>query len=91
MADEYEEKGYNIVTDALESPLTRIVENAIGDGEGKAVVRKVQDAANKTAGYNALKRLYEDDMFVAGIIDPGESCAWWSAACSLHGRYFPDH
>ena len=69
-ADEYEEKGYTIVADALEAPLTRIVENAIGDGEGKAVVRKVQDAASKTAGYNALKRSYVDDMFSAGIIDP---------------------
>ena len=68
--DEYEEKGYAIVTDALEAPLMRIVENAIGDGEGKAVVRKVQDAASKTAGYNALKQLYVDDMFSAGIIDP---------------------
>ena len=68
--DEYEEKGYAIVADALEAPLTRIVENAIGDGEGKAVVRKVQDAASKTAGYNALKQLYVDDMFSAGIIDP---------------------
>ena len=69
-ADEYEEKGYSIVVDALEAPLTRIVENAIGDGEGKAVVRKVQDAASKTAGYNALKQSYVDDMFAAGIIDP---------------------
>ena len=69
-ADEYEEKGYTIVVDALEAPLTRIVENAIGDGEGKAVVRKVQDAASKTAGYNALKQSYVDDMFAAGIIDP---------------------
>lgn len=68
--DEYEEKGYTIVADALEAPLTRIVENAIGDGEGKAVVRKVQDAASKTAGYNALKQSYVDDMFSAGIIDP---------------------
>ena len=68
--DEYEEKGYTIVADALEAPLTQIVENAIGDGEGKAVVRKVQDAASKTAGYNALKQLYVDDMFSAGIIDP---------------------
>ena len=68
--DEYEEKGYSIVVDALEAPLTRIVENAIGDGEGKAVVRKVQDAASKTAGYNALKQSYVDDMFTAGIIDP---------------------
>ena len=68
--DEYEEKGYSIVIDALEAPLTRIVENAIGDGEGKAVVRKVQDAASKTAGYNALKQSYVDDMFTAGIIDP---------------------
>lgn len=68
--DEYEEKGYTIVADALEAPLTRIVENAIGDGEGKAVVRKVQDAASRTAGYNALKQSYVDDMFAAGIIDP---------------------
>ena len=68
--DEYEEKGYSIVADALEAPLTQIVENAIGDGEGKAVVRKVQDAVNKTAGYNAMKCAYVEDMFSAGIIDP---------------------
>ena len=68
--DEYEEKGYTIVTDSLEAPLMKIVENAIGDGEGRAVVRKVQEAASKTAGYNALKQLYVDDMFAEGIIDP---------------------
>ena len=68
--DEYEEKGYSIVVNALEAPLTRIVENAIGDGEGKAVVRKVQDAESKTAGYDAKKREYVSDMFSVGIIDP---------------------
>ena len=71
-ADEYEEKGYNIVADALEAPLMKIVENAIGDGEGKAVVRKIQDSGNVTAGYDALKRSHVDDMFSAGIIDPAK-------------------
>ena len=68
--DEYEEKGYTIVANALESPLARIVENALGDGEGKAVVRKVQEHENKSAGYDAFRREYSDDMFAAGIIDP---------------------
>ena len=69
-SDEYEEKGYTIVTNALEAPLTRIVENAIGDGEGKAVVRKVQDAESKISGYDARKREFVSDMFAVGIIDP---------------------
>ena len=75
--DEYEEKGYSIVVDALEAPLMRIVENAIGDGEGKAVVRRVQgddewknDGVWKSTGYDALKREYVADLFVRGIIDP---------------------
>lgn len=67
--DEYEEKGFNIVVNALEAPLTRIVENALGNSEGKAVVRKVQEG-DQTAGYDALKRQHTADMFTAGIIDP---------------------
>ena len=68
--DEYEEKGYLIVVSALEAPLARIVENALGDGEGKAVVRKVQEHEDKSAGYDALRRQYSDNLFTAGIIDP---------------------
>ena len=68
-SDEYEEKGYLIVLHALEAPLTRIVENALGSGEGKAIVRKVQDGG-ETFGYNASTREFVDDMFQAGIIDP---------------------
>ena len=68
--DEYEEKGYNIVIEALEAPLARIVENALGNGEGKAIVRKVQESASESAGYDALKRTHTEDMFAVGIIDP---------------------
>ena len=66
-SDEYEEKGYNIVIHSLEAPFTRIVENALGNGEGKAVLRKVQD---NDSGYDAKKREFVDDMFDVGIIDP---------------------
>ena len=48
--DEYEEKGFNIVIEALEAPLARIVENALGNGEGKAVVRKVQESLKRVGG-----------------------------------------
>ena len=68
--DEYEEKGYTIVVEALESPLMHIVENALGTGEGKAVVRKVQETNNVVSGYDALHREFVEDMFSRGIIDP---------------------
>ncbi len=74
--DEYEEKGYTIVVAALEAPLAKIAENAVGDGEGKAVVRQVQERGGNglmsqpSGGYDALKRDYTDDMFRSGIIDP---------------------
>ena len=68
--DGYEEKGYNIVIAALEAPLTKIVENAIGDGEGKSIVRKVQETNDIASGYNALTREIVKDMFADGIIDP---------------------
>lgn len=75
--DEYEEKGYTIVINALEAPLMKIAENSLGDGEGRAVVRKVQgddefkdDGGWRSAGYDALKREYANDMFQRGIIDP---------------------
>ncbi len=75
--DEYEEKGYTIVVNALEAPLMKIAENALGNGEGRAVVRKVQgdddfedDGAWRSAGYDALRREYVIDMFQRGIIDP---------------------
>ena len=74
--DEYEAKGYAIVADALEAPLTRIVENSLGDGEGKAVVRFIQKRGEEmkesgvAVGYDALTQEYQDDMFARGIIDP---------------------
>ena len=69
--DEYEEKGYMIVVEALEAPLRQIAENALGDGEGTAIVRSVQDNDNtRTNGYNALKKEFVSDMLEAGIIDP---------------------
>lgn len=68
--DEFEEKGYNIVVEALEAPLECIVDNAHGGGEGRAVVRKVQEMESDSAGYDAMKRVYADDLFAVGIIDP---------------------
>ena len=59
-----------LVIEALEAPLTCIVENALGDGEGKSVVRKIQESDSGINGYNALKREFVEDMFKEGIIDP---------------------
>ena len=80
--DEYEEKGYTIVVNALEAPLTKIVENAIGDGEGKAIVRAVQEPRTDgyvetgqgwpAHGYDALKRELVSDLYTRGIIDPAK-------------------
>ena len=73
--DQYEEKGYLIVAQALEAPLRQIADNAIGDGEGVSIVRAVQ-SAGEMSGYNALgdksnsdKNIVEN-MFEKGIIDP---------------------
>ena len=67
--DSFEEKGYDIVVSALESPLKNIVENALGKGEGVAIVRQVQKGSD-VCGYDAVKKEVVDDMFKAGIIDP---------------------
>ena len=72
--DAFERKGYDIVVQALEAPLARIAENALGDQEGKAIVREVQGNTNvsvaNTSGYDALSGKTEPDMFAVGIIDP---------------------
>ena len=67
--NEYEKKGFNIVVDSLEAPLTKIAENTLGEGEGKAIVREVQKN-NSLFGYDALKKEFVKDMFSVGIIDP---------------------
>ncbi len=67
--DTSEIKGREIFINALEAPLQQIVENALGDGRGKSVVRSVQKKGG-TAGYDALKKVLVDDMFSEGIIDP---------------------
>ena len=67
--DDYELMGYKIVISALESPLKQIADNALGSGEGIAIVRKVQEEKSE-AGYDAIANKIQKNMFDAGIIDP---------------------
>ena len=67
--DDFEKKGYHIVVDALEAPLRQIADNALGAGEGVAIVRGVQKS-EKTSGYDARKREMVVDMIEHGVIDP---------------------
>ena len=67
--DDYELMGYKIVINALEAPLKQIADNALGSGEGVAVVRKVQEEKSE-AGYDATANKIQKNMFDSGIIDP---------------------
>ena len=68
-SDDYEEMGYKIVISSLESPLKQIADNALGSGEGLAVVRRVQEQKDN-AGYDAVENKIQKNMFDVGIIDP---------------------
>ena len=59
--------GIDIVRKALQAPIRQIADNAGADGS--IVVGKVQEAGNKSFGYDAQKGEF-GDMFKAGIIDP---------------------
>ena len=68
-----EKDGYMIVVEALESPLRQIADNTLGEKEGVAIVREVQnktEQSNNKAGYNAATKQFVNDMFQEGIIDP---------------------
>ncbi len=59
--------GYTAVERTLKEPLRQIAENA-GE-EGGVVLERVQ-RGGPNFGYDALKGVYVDNMFEAGIIDP---------------------
>ena len=64
-----EEVGFNMVLRALEAPLKQIAVNC-GRGDGSSTVEHVMAMVAPNGGFDALKGVYVEDMFVAGIIDP---------------------
>ena len=64
-----EEIGFNILLKAIEMPLKQIAINA-GKDDGSAIVEKIKELKNNTAGYDASKDEIVQDMFLAGIVDP---------------------
>ncbi len=62
-----EEKGYNIIMDAIEQPFNQILINA-GHKTGEVVMSKLLERS-ENEGYDAEAKTYVD-MFKAGIIDP---------------------
>ena len=65
-----EAAGYDIVMQALETPLAQIAINA-GKDDAAVIVAKVQ-GGKAAAGYNALKDEIVDDMLASGIVDPAK-------------------
>jgi len=63
-----EKAGFDIVVQALETPLAQIAINA-GKDDAAVIVSKVQ-SGKANAGYNALSDEIVDDMLAAGIVDP---------------------
>ena len=63
-----EKSGFDIVVQALETPLAQIAINA-GKDDAAVIVSKVQ-SGKANAGYNALTDELIDDMLAAGIVDP---------------------
>jgi chaperonin GroEL len=63
-----EKIGFDIITNALKSPTTQIVENS--GGQGDVVVAKLLEKG-KNIGYDANTGQFVD-MFKAGIIDPAK-------------------
>lgn len=61
--------GYEIVMNALESPLRQIVLNT-GKADGSVAVEKIMNSDKENAGYDALKEAFSDDLIKDGIIDP---------------------
>ncbi len=63
------DSGIRIVARALEEPLRRIVANA--GGEPSVVLQRVEDAAERSHGYNAATHAY-GDLLQMGVIDPAK-------------------
>lgn len=84
--------GYKLIIDALRAPLTQIVDNGKGTGEGRVVVSMILE--NRTSenghcdyGFNARDGVY-CNMREAGIIDPAKVCrVAVENASSIAGMY----
>lgn len=63
-----EKVGFDIVVRALERPLAQIAMNA-GKDDSAVIIAKVQNG-KAHEGYNAVTDALEEDMLVAGIVDP---------------------
>lgn len=63
-----EKVGYDIVVEALETPLAQIAINA-GKDDAAVIVSKVQNG-KANSGYDARQDTMVEDMIAAGIIDP---------------------
>ena len=76
-----EEVGFNIVLQALSTPLQQIAVNG-GVGDGSSVLERVEGLVDANGGYDALSKIYIPDMLKAGIIDPAKvtRCALQNAA-----------
>jgi chaperonin GroEL len=65
--------GYSIVLNSCELPLRQIAING-GKGDGKKIItefkERIKSPKTQNTGYDALKDVFVDDMFKAGIIDP---------------------
>jgi len=61
--------GYQIVLNALESPLRHIVINT-GKSDGSAMVEKVLASGSDQAGYSATDDQFKTDLIKEGIVDP---------------------
>ncbi|MDP3763270.1 MAG: chaperonin GroEL [bacterium] len=74
--------GYTAVIEALKEPLRQIAKNA-GKEDGVVLAEVLKGQAN--SGYDALKDIFVNDMFEAGIIDPLKvtRCALENAASAV--------
>lgn len=65
-----EKAGYDIVVNALSTPLAQIVINA-GKDDASLIISKVQ-SGKSSSGYDVVKDEMLDDMIGAGIVDPAK-------------------
>lgn len=74
--------GYTAVIEALKEPFRQIAKNA-GKEDGVVLAEVLKGQTN--AGYDALKDIFVNDMFEAGIIDPLKvtRCALENAASAV--------
>lgn len=87
--------GYNLVVEALKSPIIQIADNSLGEGEGKIILstvlsKKMDNITMDSSfnyGYNAATGEF-GDMIKMKVIDPTKVCRTAiENACSIIGMY----